>query len=290
MLPKEQQDRRVFLYGAGMEYRTSRTTNAYANYSRAFRSGTVLGTHALGHHRCDRSELEGRDRLQSGWGLPGRAIAQHLSFDVGGFLLHYNDRIGTIQQDGVAHKTNVGAMVSRGVEAYVQFEPWRMVVKEPRFGKTGACSWRRSGVHDGYYSQWNDPARRRRYVNDGNRVENAPRTIERYGANYLYKGFSASVQWSRVGDVYTDALNTEDPECREHHRDASCIPSGGCVRRLPLQQRTGTTRRREQPRGYELRNASIGRLSGPRSCAGQWAHGIPHDRCTFLVVFRMTLV
>ncbi|MBL0128334.1 MAG: TonB-dependent receptor [Flavobacteriales bacterium] len=210
VLPNEQQDRRVFLYGAGLEYCTSRTANAYANYSRAFRP--VLFSELTPSATTDVIDPNLKDA--TGFNLDGGyrgAISQYLSFDVGGFLLHYNDRIGTIQQDGVAHRTNVGAMVSQGVEAYVQFEPWRMVAKDPRYGKLSVFA--SVAYIDARYSQWNDPAT----VNDpvrtiaGNRVENAPRTIERYGANYLYKGFSASAQWSRVGDVYTDALNTEDP-------------------------------------------------------------------------------
>ena len=42
-------------------------------------------------------------------------------------------------------------------------------------------------------------------------MENAPRFIHRFGANYYLNDFSATFQLSSVGDVFTDAANTELP-------------------------------------------------------------------------------
>ena len=42
-------------------------------------------------------------------------------------------------------------------------------------------------------------------------VENAPKFIHRFGSTYYYKGFSATFQISSVGDVFTDAVNSELP-------------------------------------------------------------------------------
>ena len=42
-------------------------------------------------------------------------------------------------------------------------------------------------------------------------MENAPQYIHRLGATYYLKGFSATFQLSSIGDVFTDAANTETP-------------------------------------------------------------------------------
>ena len=61
--------------------------------------------------------------------------------------------------------------------------------------------------------KWNNPS----IVNDpsksieNKRVENAPQYIHRFGATYSIKGFSATFQLSCIGNVFTDAANTETP-------------------------------------------------------------------------------
>ena len=66
---------------------------------------------------------------------------------------------------------------------------------------------------DAKYVKWNNPA----ITNDqaksieNKRVENAPQYIHRFGATYFLNGFSATFQLSSVGDVFTDAVNTETP-------------------------------------------------------------------------------
>jgi Fe(3+) dicitrate transport protein len=45
----------------------------------------------------------------------------------------------------------------------------------------------------------------------GNRVENAPRKINRYGVTYRYNRFSVTWQLSDVGDAFSDASNTVAP-------------------------------------------------------------------------------
>jgi Fe(3+) dicitrate transport protein len=42
-------------------------------------------------------------------------------------------------------------------------------------------------------------------------VENAPEWIIRYGANYFYKGLTATIQWSYVDASFSDAMNTVTP-------------------------------------------------------------------------------
>ena len=64
---------------------------------------------------------------------------------------------------------------------------------------------------DAKYVKWNNPAIASDPAKsiENKRVENAPQQIHRFGATYYLKGFSLTFQSSSVGDVYTDAANTE---------------------------------------------------------------------------------
>jgi len=66
---------------------------------------------------------------------------------------------------------------------------------------------------DAKYVKWNNPAISGDPAKsiENKRVENAPQYIHRLGASYYLKGFSATFQLSIVGDVFTDAANTETP-------------------------------------------------------------------------------
>jgi Fe(3+) dicitrate transport protein len=208
-LAPDRSERQVLLFGTGLEYRTTTSTNAYANFSTAYRP--VLYSELTPSATTDIIDPDLKDangyNLEAGY---RGSLARYVTFDVGVFQLLYRDRIGTVQRDGAAYRTNIGTSLSQGVEAYVEVDVLRLVAGErPASLRVHASvTWM-----DARYTSWNNPA----LVNDpvrgieGKRVEYAPSNIERYGVNYQRKGFSATVQLSRTGPVYTDAANTEEP-------------------------------------------------------------------------------
>jgi Fe(3+) dicitrate transport protein len=93
----------------------------------------------------------------------------------------------------------------------VEVDPIKVFNTQPKFGSVSLFV---SGtLLDARYVRWDntvleaDPATA--IVN--RRVEYAPKQIWRSGANYKVEGFTASLQWSFVGQVFTDALNTVLP-------------------------------------------------------------------------------
>ncbi len=206
--PSERQ-RQVILFGTGLEYRATATTNAYANFSTAYRP--VLYSELTPAATTDIIDPNMKDangyNMEAGY---RGSLARYITFDVGVFQLLYRDRIGTVQRDGAAYRTNIGTSLSKGVEAYVELDVLRLIAGErPASLRVHASvTWM-----DARYTSWNNPA----LVNDpvrgieGKLVEYAPNTIERYGVNYQRRGFSATVNLSRMGSVYTDAANTVEP-------------------------------------------------------------------------------
>jgi Fe(3+) dicitrate transport protein len=138
----------------------------------------------------------------------------YLTFDIGAFYLYYNNRIGTINTNGKNLKTNIGASVSRGIESFIELDLLRLLSTKEKYGQFKIFA--NVSLIDARYTRWDDPAALADTSKDfrGNYVENAPRTINRFGFTYKYSGFSLTAQLNKVGSIYTDALNTELPNAK----------------------------------------------------------------------------
>jgi Fe(3+) dicitrate transport protein len=138
-------------------------------------------------------------------------IKQYIHFDLGLFYLHYNNRIGTIPQNGTPYRTNIGASLSKGFEGYAELDPFGWWLSNNRWGQI-KCFASLSFL-DARYIRWDRPD----LVNNpsktlvNNSVENAPGSVQRYGITYRVQHFSLTYQWNQVSEVYTDAANTVLP-------------------------------------------------------------------------------
>jgi Fe(3+) dicitrate transport protein len=201
------QQRHVFLMGLGAEYQTSSTTNVYANYSQSFRPVTFSELTPSATSDIIDPNLKDAKGFNLDGGFRG-SIKNYLNFDIGGFYLLYDNRIGVISQNNVAFKTNIGTSVSKGIESFVEFNPLKIFSQN---SKVGYLTFFVSYAYvDAKYTQWNNPA----IENDASksiknkRVENAPQNIARYGLTYNFKTLVATFQLNKVSDVFTDAANT----------------------------------------------------------------------------------
>jgi Fe(3+) dicitrate transport protein len=203
--------RQLPLPGIGAQYRTSERTRLYANFSQAYRP--VLYSDITPSATTDVIDPDLQDA--SGYNLDGGFrgdVGGFLAFDIGGFMLHYDNRIGTILRDDVNYRTNIGASLSQGVEAYVEAELLDLLRGGPE-GVSHLAVFVSYAFVDARYTSWNDPAAAddpsRELV--GNRVEYAPRNILRPGITYRDKHLTVALKLSVVDGVYTDATNTEAP-------------------------------------------------------------------------------
>lgn len=209
-LQDNQINRNVFLFGIGAEYKVHPGTNIYANFSQSFRPVTFSEFTPSATTDVIDPDLKDASGYNIDYGYRG-SIKDFLTFDIGGFHLKYNNRIGTILQNNLPFRTNIGTSVSEGLESFVEIDPIRMITSQSKVGYIKLFS--SFAYVNARYTRWDNPA----LMNDpegsivNNRVENAPRTIGRYGLNYNIKKFSATFQLSHVGEVYTDAANTEIP-------------------------------------------------------------------------------
>ncbi len=204
----DKRTRTIVLYGLGTEFLVSPTTNVYANYSVSYRPVTFSELTPLATTEIIDQNLKDATGFNADLGYRG-SFKNFIQFDVSLFYLHYGNRIGNISQNGNLFRTNIGTSVSLGLESYIEIDVIKMITDKSKYGSVGIFA--ANSLIDAKYVSWNNPAiaNNPKTSIEDKRVENAPQYIHRFGANYYYKGLSASVQLSSVGDVFTDAINTE---------------------------------------------------------------------------------
>ena len=202
--------RQIILYGIGSELMITEKTNLYGNYSLAYRPVTFSELTPSATTEIIDPNLKDASGFNADFGYRG-SVKNYLTFDVGLFYLQYDNRIGTLTQNGSPFKTNIGNSVSKGIESYIEINPIKIFTDNFKFGSISFFA--SNSFTDAKYVKWNNPAIASDPAKsiENKRVENASQQIHRFGATYYLKGFSLTFQSSTVGDVYTDAANTETP-------------------------------------------------------------------------------
>ena len=199
-------NRNLVLFGAGTEYLLTSTTNLYANFSQAYRPVTFSEFTPSSSTDVVDPNLKDASGYNADLGYRGK-VKNFLNFDVGVFYLNYDNRIGTIIQNGNNYRTNIGQSVSKGIESYIEVNPIRIFTDNTKWGSVNVFST--NSIIDAKYVSSIETNPAKSY--NGKLVENAPKYINRLGLNYFIKTFSATFQYSNTSEIYTDALNTELP-------------------------------------------------------------------------------
>jgi Fe(3+) dicitrate transport protein len=209
-IAEEKRSRNVILYGAGAEFKVTSQSNIYANYSTAFRPVTYSELTPNATIEIIDPNLKDASGFNADLGYRG-ALGKFINFDLGVFYLSYENRIGTIIQDGTPYKTNIGASVSQGVESYIEVDIVKAFISNDKFGNLTIFT--SNAFIDAKYTKWNNPAIAENPLTSikNKQVEYAPSYIHRFGTTYIYKKLSATFQYNTTAAVYTDAANTVLP-------------------------------------------------------------------------------
>lgn len=214
-------DRTFVLAGLGLGYQLSYSTSLYANFSQAYRP--VLFSDLTPPATTDVIDpnLKDSDGYNLDAGVRGR-LGNFLSFDLGAFLLRYDNRIGTIRQLGPGDsssfqlRTNLGATESRGFEGYAELDVLGLLGRKMSgqlnvFASATLMEARYVGFRVNAVSGSAPNLSLTESDLKDKKVEYAPDHILRWGITYRLKGFSITLQQSSTGAVYADANNTELP-------------------------------------------------------------------------------
>ncbi len=202
------------LFGAGAEYHLTKNSEFYANLSQAFRP--VLISDLTPPATTDIIDPNLKDSKGYNFDLGYRGSwTPALQFDLSYFHLNYADRIGTVAQQRLdksiyQFRTNLGNSISRGFEGYVEVDPITAIFESSRVGYLHLFA--SVAFVDATYGDFDVTSVNNGQIQirnlEGNRVENAPRKINRYGATYTYDTFSMTWQLSDIGEAFADASNT----------------------------------------------------------------------------------
>lgn len=194
--------RSFLLAGIGTEYHITNSTEIYGNISQAYRPIQFANSEAPPTTDVVDPDLKDAKGYNIDLGYRGK-VKNFLQFDISGFYLQYDNRVGTVTVSGTPSYrliTNVGSSTSKGFEGYVEFNPIRAFGKSKHadliiFGSYGYTDAKYSGDHKDANTK-------------GKKVENAPANIFRGGITAGYKGFLLTAQISSVGETFSDANNT----------------------------------------------------------------------------------
>ena len=193
--------RSFVLAGLGTEYHITKSTELYANYSQAYRPIQFANLQAPPTTDVVDPDLKDAKGYNIDLGYRGK-LWDYLQFDISGFYLQYNNRVGTITPTGATYRliTNVGNSTSKGFEGYVEFDLVRAFTKNKKSELSVFASY---GYTDATYSSDHKDGQTK-----GKKVENAPSNILRTGITGGACNFLFSVQLSYVDKTYSDANNT----------------------------------------------------------------------------------
>lgn len=197
--------RSFVLAGIGTECHITNATEMYASISQAYRPIQFANLQAPPTTDVVDPDLKDAKGYNIDLGYRGK-VKNFLQFDISGFYLQYDNRVGTVTVSGTPSYrliTNVGSSTSKGFEGYVEFNPLKAFGKNKHadliiFGSYGYTDAKYSGDHKDANTK-------------GKKVENAPTNIFRGGITGGYKGFLLTAQVSNVGETFSDANNTVAP-------------------------------------------------------------------------------
>jgi Fe(3+) dicitrate transport protein len=185
------------LLGVGAQFITGASTALYANISQAYRPVLYASLTPFGSIARIDPSLHSSRGFNADFGWRG-TVAEMVKVDLGAFYLHYGDRAGIRTVDDGAGGTfletsNIGDSRHRGVEAYVEFDP-------P--GLRGVDLFTSFAYVDARYTSGSF---------SGNRVEQAPRVLDRSGITYARGRLASTLQLSHSASSYGDANNSVVP-------------------------------------------------------------------------------
>ena len=214
-LQEIQRSRSFVLGGIGSEYHLTTNTELYANFSQAYRPIQFANLQAPPTTDLIDPDLKDARGFNFDLGYRGK-VKNYLQFDISGFYLQYNNRVGTITPSGNNYRliTNVGASTSKGLETYIEFNPVRAFTNSKY---TDLILFSSYAYTDARYSGNHQDANTK-----GKKVENAPQDIIRAGISFGYKGLLITTQLSHVGAAFSDVNNTIIPSA---NGNTGIIPS-----------------------------------------------------------------
>ncbi len=197
--------RTFMLAGIGTQLKLNSAIEGYANFSQNYRSINFNDMRVVNANFQVDPYLKDEDGYTVDMGFRG-SKKNMFYFDVSGFLLNYNNRIGTVLRIDssnftiIRYRTNISDSRNIGVEAFGEIDWIKLVNDKSKHKMT-------TFVNTSYMNAIYIRSKQAAYNNK--KVEYVPTVILRSGLTYAFKKFSFTYQYSYTAKQYSDADNSE---------------------------------------------------------------------------------
>lgn len=194
------------LLGVSADFIAGKSQNLYAGFSQAYRP--VIFKDIIPGSILERADKNLKDAFGYNAELGWRGTAGGFKWDLSGFVLQYNNRLGSVslEENGTFYilRTNIGNSITYGLEAFGEYSF--------QLSDDLRCNVFTSTAF--FNAKYQDAAIRTGDKNtdiSGNKVESVPDVITRNGLSFKYKKLSISALYSYTAETFADPLNTVTP-------------------------------------------------------------------------------
>ncbi|MFT5883728.1 MAG: Fe(3+) dicitrate transport protein [Arcticibacterium sp.] len=196
--------RSFLIAGLGVSFRKNDNTEVYANISQNYRAINFTDLRIVNPNFAVDEDLKDEKGFTADIGLRGTKGA-YLTYDLTVFYVAYKGRIGQILKADhpplfldYRLRTNVADARNFGLESFVEFDIFKAL---------------RSSTASSLSVYINGALINAKYINTeetsikGKKVEMVPPIMLRTGISFKHQSFNASLQFSHIGEHFTDATN-----------------------------------------------------------------------------------
>ncbi len=199
-------ERKFLIGGIGLSYKRSKEIELYSNISQNYRSITFSDMRITNPSQMIDPNLHDEHGYSFDVGVRSNNTKNY-AFDISGFLLNYNNRIGEIQYYDANNRvlrlrTNIGRAVMTGVETYIESDVLQLLCPEQK-SCSGVLFLNMAFIHSTYASSMKPGI-------EGNQVEFVPMLNLKSGLKIGNKNLKGSLQFTYLSDQFTDATNAVD--------------------------------------------------------------------------------
>ncbi|WP_350287530.1 TonB-dependent receptor [uncultured Croceitalea sp.] len=220
LLNEELSDDRIFernfvLLGIGASYKLNASGEFYTNFSQNYRSVTFSDIRVINPTFQIDPNITDEDGFTADLGFRGR-LKNLLSYDISGFGLFYNNRLGEALFENNTGSTirargNIGDALIYGLETFVDWNILQTLWGDNSNYKLNLFS--NLALTQSEYTKVNNLSlggdTQVTLLQEGNQVEFIPDINLKTGLNFGYKDFLGSIQYTYLSEQFTDATNAE---------------------------------------------------------------------------------
>lgn len=190
------------LLGLGLSYKKNKNFETYANFSQNYKSVTFNDIHTVNPNFIVSKSISDEKGYTSDLGIRGN-YSKLISYDINGFLLRYQDRIGDYirENDGKRERDNIGDAIIYGLEFFADLDIDKML----RFNRKDLSinlflnlAWTKSE----YISSKKNNV-------TAKKVEFIPELNLKSGIGFGYRNLTTQLLFTHVTEQFTDATNSK---------------------------------------------------------------------------------